>query len=73
MASYFETFGHVPKLSRHGWNRLRERGISRATLTEALGRDPASGTRPGTLWYSGPEAVVVVDEISGAIVTVWAT
>ena len=72
MPSYFDTFG-MPDMSIHVMNRLRERGISLAALSRALMAEPTPGTEPGTIRHrdriSG--ASVIVNAVTGRIITVW--
>ena len=71
--SHAETFGPVPVLSGHAWRRLRERGVTVAALKEALSGEPRPGTTVGTVIYRTEEVSVVVDRVTGLIVTLWWT
>ena len=70
MASYFDTFG-IPEMSIHMINRLRERDISLTALTGALRTEPRPGTAAGTIMYRSGGVSVVVNAVSGRIITVW--
>ena len=70
MASYFDTFG-IPEMSIHMMNRLRERDISLTSLTGALRTEPMPGTTAGTIMYRSGGVSVVVNAVSGRIITVW--
>jgi hypothetical protein len=72
MPSYFDTFG-MPDMSVHMMNRLRERDISLAELTQALLAEPTAGTAPGTTIFRerGGGVNAIVNAATGRIITVW--
>ena len=71
MASDFDRFGSVPKFSSHAWRRLNERGLSLVTLQRALASNPKPGTSTETVVYSDQGFTLVVNAVTGLIVTVW--
>ena len=72
MPSYFDKFG-MPDMSIHMMNRLRERGISLAALSRALMTEPTPRTESGTIMYRDKRGgvSVVVNAVTGRIITVW--
>jgi hypothetical protein len=73
MATYFDMFGPIPNLSRHEIQRMNQRGIKPAELTAVLATQARPGTSPGTIMFVATRIHVVVDEITGEIVTSWRT
>ncbi len=71
MPTYFDIFGEEPRLSRHAWLRMRQRGIPPAAVQAALSTNPTLGTTEGTVIYRGGGIEAVVDALSGVIVTLW--
>jgi hypothetical protein len=68
--SYFALYGSFPLISRHAMQRMNMRNISLERLRQALLQPASTGTAPGTLWFVDGKVTVVVDEISGNIITV---
>ena len=61
----------MPNFGGHAFARCLQRGIPLTAIDEALRREPVEGTRPGTIWFAGQDAVVVVDANTGQFVTMW--
>lgn len=70
MGDYFQRFG-MPNFGGHAFARCLQRNISLAAVGEALRREPVPGTAPGTLWFQGDNALVVVDADTGQFITMW--
>lgn len=71
MGNYFEIFGELPLQTRHVVDRMNEVGISPTQLSVALSSRASRGTSAGTIMFYGGGVSVVVDEITGEIVTLW--
>ena len=68
--SYFSRFG-TPSFSGHAFARCIERGITLVEVDAALRTEPVDGSQEGTLWYRGPDVLIVVDAASGTFITMW--
>jgi hypothetical protein len=73
MATYYDLFGPIPYLSHHEMRRMNQRGISPAELAAVLATHALPGTSPGTIMFIANRIIVVVDEITGQVVTSWRT
>jgi hypothetical protein len=73
MATYYDMFGPIPSLSHHEMRRMNQRGITPADLAIVLATHAKPGTSPGTIMFIANRITVVVDEITGEIVTSWRT
>jgi len=73
MATYRDLFGSIPNFSVHEIQQMNQRGISIPDLAEALATHARPGTSPGTIMFITRRVTVVVDEITGKLVTSWRT
>jgi hypothetical protein len=73
MATYRDLFGPIPDFSFHEIQQMNRRGITVVEIAEALATHARPGTSPGTIMFVTRRVTVVVDEITGKLVTSWRT